>query len=206
MRRNAARSSGFLFALAFCAGCGNEEGIFVPAYNPSGSARQALSLFDENKNGSLDGNELLNCPGLQSALPRVDQNGDGQLTSGEISDRIGYYKSRGVALTSVQCVILRNGQPVPNAKVTFVPEEFMKNTLQPATGTTDQTGRTGMKKEGLEFPGIQLGLYRVQVSLPNESGEETLPPQYNEKTTLGAEVASDVPDLERGLVFDLKAP
>lgn len=205
MRQQAIWFVGYLFAAACCAGCGNSEGVTVPAYSPGSSASQALTLFDENKNGSLEGSELINCPGLQSALPRVDQNGDGKLTSSEISARIGYYKAQAVGLTSVQCVVLRNGQPVPNAKVTFVPEEFMKKTLQPATGTTDSSGRTGMKREGLDFPGIQVGMYRVQVSLPNEAGEESLPPQYNEQTILGAEVASDVPDLERGLVFDLKA-
>lgn len=189
------------------AGCGSSEGtVSIPSYNPGSSSSQAVSLFDENKNGTIEGAELIKCPGLQTALPRIDQDGDGKLTAGEISTRIAFYKSKAVGLTSVHCVVTKNGVPLQNAKVTFQPEEFMKSTLRAASGTTDNTGRAGLKREDLEFPGMQIGLYRVLVSLPNEMGAESIPPEFNEKTTLGAEIAPDVPGLERGLVFDLKFP
>lgn len=199
-------SSASVLCLVALVGCGNSEGITVPAYSPGSSASKALSLFDENKNGTIEEAELLKCPGLQAALPRMDQDGDGKLTSSEISYRISYYKSQAVGLTAVQCVVLRNGHPLPDAKVTLVPEEFMQDSIQPATGTTDGTGRAGMRKEGLEYPGLQVGLYRVQISLRNEAGMETIPAKYNETTTLGTEVAPDVPDQERGILFDLKIP
>jgi hypothetical protein len=195
-----------VLAFVALAGCGRSDEVTVPSYNPAGAARQAVALLDENKDGAIDGTELARAPGLQFALPRVDQDGDGKLTSSEIGSRIAYYRSQAVGLTSLQCVVLRNGVPVPDAKVTLVPEEFLKDTIDPATGTTDKSGRAGMKKEGLDFPGLQVGLYRVQISLPNESGQETIPAKYNESTTLGVEVAPDVPERERGIVFDLKIP
>jgi hypothetical protein len=38
------------------------------------------------------------------------------------------------------------------------------------------------------YTGIQAGLYRVSVTKPGPSGSESVPAQYNAKTTLGAEV------------------
>lgn len=186
----------FLLGLAGCGG--NAEDVYVPSYNPGRSASKAMALYDANKNGSLEDAELEACPSLKVAMPRIDTDGNGKLSEAEIAARIGVYKAQGVGLTAVSCVILRNGQPLQGATITFEPEELLKETLKPATGTTDSQGRTGLIKEGA--PGIQVGLYRVLVTLPNEK----LPPQYNEKTTLGAEVAGDVPGLERGLTFEIK--
>ncbi len=186
-----------LLVLAGCGG-GNPEDVYVPAYNPSRSASKALQLWDANKSGSLEDAELDACPSLKVALPRIDTDGNGQLSESEIAARISVYKAQGVGLTAISCVVLRNGQPLSGATVTFEPEEILKDVLKPATGITDGQGRTGLTKEGA--PGIQVGLYRVLITLPNEN----LPPQYNEKTTLGAEVAGDVPGLERGLTFELK--
>ena len=42
------------------------------------------------------------------------------------------------------------------------------------------------------FPSIYIGLYRVKISKLSD-GHETIPAAYNEKTTLGIEVAEDVP-------------
>lgn len=189
---------------ALASGCGNPQQDVVPSYSPSGSASQAISLYDKNGDGSLEAGELAQCPSLQTALPRVDQDGNGKLSAGEISTRIASYKSQALAAIALECVILSNGQPLPNAVVTLVPEEFMKTSLQPAKGTANSTGRAFVRTEGNSTTGVQLGLYRVQVSLPNAAGEETLPAQFNTETALGVEVSTDVPGLERGVIFDLK--
>jgi hypothetical protein len=190
--------------LAAFYGCGDSSGVSVPTYDPSGSANQAMVLFDENKNGTIEGSELVKCPGMQAGMARIDQDGNGKLTADEIRDRISQYQAQSVGMMSLTCMVSFNGQPLPNAKVTFVPEEFMNKVLKPATGTTNGQGQVGLTTEGAPVGGIQVGMYRIQVSLPNASGQESIPPQFNAQTTLGAEVALDVPELERGLKLDLK--
>ncbi len=208
MRRRTGSGRLLIVFLGLCvstSGCGgNPDGISVPSYDPSGASRQALKLFDENQNGTLEASELSNCPSLLVAMPRIDADGNGKLTAAEVRARIAQYQEQAVGLMSLDCIVSWNGQPLPNAKVTFVPEEFLKGSIQSATGITDNTGRVGLKKDGIDFAGIQVGLYRVQISLQNESGVETIPEQYNTKTTLGADVAPDVVGLERGLRLELK--
>jgi hypothetical protein len=126
------------------------------------------------------------------------------LTAAELTARITSYKNQALAATTLEALILSNGQSVPNAVVTLVPEEFMKASLKPAKGTANQTGRVFLATEGLTTGGVQLGLYRVEISLPGPGGEETIPAQFNKETTLGVEVSTDVPNLERGIIVDLK--
>jgi hypothetical protein len=150
------------FALAASlSGCGDSDGISVPTYSPGGSASQAIKLHDANGNGTLEATELSHCPGLQSALPRVDEDGNAKLTANEISARISFYKAQDLAATALHCIIMRNGQPVPSAKITLVPEEFMKDALQPASGTTDNLGRASLAPTGSTIAGVPLGMYRV---------------------------------------------
>jgi hypothetical protein len=193
-----------LAALLQAGGCAKSDGVTVPTYDPSGSANKALELFDENKNSAIDGSELAKCPGLQAAMPRVDQDGNGKLTANEISARVSQYQTQSVGMMSLTCKVTYNGQPLPGAKITFVPEEFMSKVLKPATGTANVDGQAGLTTEGAPVGGIQVGLYRIQVSLPDAAGQESLPARFNTESTLGAEVALDVPQLERGLKLDLK--
>jgi len=190
---------------AALAGCGGSTvNVSIPSYSPGSSGSSAIKRFDTNQNGTIEGGELANCPGLQAALSRVDRDGNGKLTASEIGDRIGYYGSQPIGVMALVCNVTWNGQPVPNAKVTFVPEEFFAGAIQSATGTTDANGSVALQKEGLDFPALQLGMYRVQVSALNSAGAETIPPQFNANTTLGAEVAPDAPGQERGLNIELK--
>jgi len=182
-------------------GCGNSD---IPSYDPSRSAAQALKLYDTNGDGALEGPELKPCPSLQVALPKIDLDGNGKLTKEELATRITSYKNQELSAITLEALILSNGQPVPNAVVTLAPEEFLKESLKPARGTANQTGRAFLATDGISAGGVQLGLYRVQVSLPGAAGEETIPAKFNAETTVGIEVSTDAPGIERGIVLDLK--
>jgi hypothetical protein len=190
---------------AMIAGCDRPPpGVVKPSFSPSRAGSQAIDLFDKNKDGAIEGGELAASPGLQAAFPRIDVNSDGKLTAGEIADRVSSYAAQPIAAMPLLAKITWNGQPVANAKVTFVPEPFLKDVIKPATGTTDGSGAVSLTQEGLDFAALQLGMYRVEVSLAKDGGSESIPPQFNVETTLGAEVAPDVPNLERGLPIVLK--
>jgi Ca2+-binding EF-hand superfamily protein len=190
----------WLAALVVGCGCGSE----VPAYSPSSSAAQAIKLYDANGDGDLDESELKSCPSLRVALPQIDLDNNGKLTAAEISTRIASYQKQALTAMSLEALILSNGQAVPKAEVTLVPEEFMKDSLRPAKGTANEAGQAFLTTPGLTAAGVQLGLYRVQISKPGPAGEETIPPQFNTETTVGVEVSLDVRDLERGITVDLK--
>lgn len=186
---------------ALATGCKKSE---VPSYSPSSCAAEALKLYDANKDGGLEGDELKACPSLKVAMPQIDSDGNGKLTEAELTARITSYQNQGVAAITLEALILSNGESVPNAVVTLVPEEFMKAGLKPAKGTANQNGRVFLASEGNTAGNVQLGLYRVEISLPGPGGEETLPAQWNKETALGIEVSTDVPNLERGIIVDLK--
>lgn len=186
-------------------GCGQRaERISVPSYSAGSAASAAVAKYDENGNGAIDGAELLKSGALQSALPRIDKDGDGKLTAEEISERISTYNSFDIGLMARTCVINLDGRPLANANVRFEPEEFMLNSISPAVGVTDDAGRVSVRKEGSEYPAMQIGMYKIKIS--RRDGEtETIPAQFNADTLLGVEIAPDIPEQERGFVLDLKS-
>jgi hypothetical protein len=195
----------FAFALALNSGCGKrQERITVPSFSPGSAAGRAVKDYDQNGNGSVDGGELQKCPAFLTALPRIDQDGDGKLTDSEISARIATYNTFGIGLMSRICVITLDGRPLVNANVRFEPESFMLGSISPAVGVTDASGRVSPRKEGSEYPAMQVGMYRIKVSL-RDGETETIPAQFNSETTLGVEIAPDVPEQERGFNLDLKS-
>jgi hypothetical protein len=189
---------------SFSSGCGKrEERISIPSYSPGSVASSALKHYDKSGNGTIEDGELANCPALQMAVPRIDQDGNGKLTDAEISARIATYDTFGVGLMARMCVITLDGQPLANANVRFEPEEFMLGSISPAVGTTDAAGRVSPRKEGSEYPAMQVGMYRIKISR-REGEAETIPAQFNSESRLGVEIAPDVPNQERGFALDLR--
>ena len=82
------------------------------------------------------------------------------------------------------------------------PKSGSATQFRTATGTTDNTGRADLVMGMEGFPGMQCGIFQVEISkLVN--GQETIPARYNQNTTLGLEVALDLPTTERGMVYKL---
>jgi hypothetical protein len=113
-------------------------------------------------------------------------------------------------VTSASCTVRVNGEPLKDAMVTFVPEEFLGVELKRGEGKTDGSGTATITvpppsdpPPDSYVPGMAMGFYRVEIS-KKENGVEIIPKQYNAATTLGAEVAPDRRRSGEGMVFDLK--
>jgi hypothetical protein len=173
------------------AGCSSQPGrIEVPSLDPEGASQRALSEFDADRDGALTRKELDRCPGLKAGLAAIDLDKDGRLTAEEIAACLRKYQQTKVGLWNIGAYVTLDGRAVDGAVVTLVPEKFLGGGVQPATGTTDAAGCCYFKVERAELPGVQPGIYRIEVSKKDATGRETIPPRYNSETTLGLEVGS----------------
>ena len=186
------RTAAVYTSLFLTVGCGDEpatDAITPPAYVPSTVGQQAITQLDTEQDGRLSKAELQQSPALLQSFNDLDTDGDGYVSGGEIGDRIAFYRSTGTALTQIICILTLNDEPLPGASVTCVPEPFLGSELRPASGVSDDQGNVLLQVEGQPVAGLPYGLYQVQVSLKDDRGIETLPPQFNAATTLGFEVA-----------------
>ncbi len=171
--------------------------ITAPSFDPSGSASQAMELFDKDGDGFLAGAELDAAPGIKAAMKTIDGNGDGKVTADEIEARIEAWVARGVGLMGCACYVTLDGKPLDGATMTFDPEPIFGDLLQQAVGpVTGGTASPSVPKDKRipadAPPGLRVGLYRVRFSkLVN--GAETIPAQYNKETMLGQQVSADDP-------------
>jgi len=173
-------------------GCSDRaERIPLPSLDPEGAAQRALSEFDSDRDGALAGKELDRCPGLKAALKSIDRDKDGRLTADEIAACIRNYQQKRIGLWNASALVTLDGQPLAGAVVRLVPEKFLGGGLQPASGTTDSAGGCNFRVEGGKFPGVQPGIYKIEVSKKDPAGRETILPRYNTETTLGTEVGSN---------------
>jgi hypothetical protein len=181
--------------LLILAGCtGGASGLRTPRIDAAGAAKEAIALYDANKDGALSTTELAKCPGLGSALRRTDANGDGQLSADEIAARIRSWSAHGTILKAVQCRVLFNGRPLAGAEVVLEPERFLTGALTSAKGETNAQGiaTVSIPRETLSSPspsGVFLGLYTVRITSPGN--RPAIPPRYNQTSELGQEVADD---------------
>ncbi|MCA9269005.1 MAG: hypothetical protein KDA41_11070, partial [Planctomycetales bacterium] len=75
-----------------------------------------------------------------------------------------------------------------------VPEPFLANVIEPATGTTNASGMSAPAIDPSKLPsdmagvkGVRAGFYRVEITHPTKK----LPAKYNTETTLGLEVSNE---------------
>ena len=179
MQRNLTKRSLMLMGcLAAASGCGQGRPgrVAAPSVSPAAAAAAAVAACDANSDGRLDEAELAHAPSLRSAAARWDADGDNALSQDEIAARFSQMFGTGVGLLGVSCTITRNGRPVPDCEVRFVPEEPLATAVKPALGTTGPDGRATMAvapadrpvdQQDLEL--MQVGLYRVEVAGPGIS-------------------------------------
>jgi hypothetical protein len=170
-------------ALGACTGCGQPEAK-VPAYDPEKAASDAFALYDTNKDGKLDAQELRKCPSLADGLSDLDKNNDKRIDRDELTDRLRALAESGAALFDVPAMVLRGGNPGGGVTVTLVPESFMGGVVQRATGVSADNGYVTFHTEGAPYPGVQPGFYRVELSR-KEGDQEKMPAKYNTQTVLG---------------------
>jgi hypothetical protein len=186
-------------------GCSRGAARFAPpAIDASAAGAAAIELYDANKDGQISGTELEKCPGLKAALAQIDTSRDGNITADKIAARIESWKKWNLGRVSFTFVVLRNGKPLPNADVKFVPEKFLGNSVPPAEGKTNEQGVGTVSvttASAVERPGSAApGFYRVEIT---KTGD-TIPPKYNTDTILGQEVAYDGRGVQGGMKFELK--
>jgi hypothetical protein len=187
------------------AGCSTNGGpITPPALSPEEAAKKAIAEYDTNHDGFLSADELERCPALKNGLVTMDKNKDGKLSSEEIADRLRLYNESKVGAVSIVVTVTLDGQPLPDATVTFIPEKFLGPAFKPASGVTQARGKAFLKMEGAPAAGLPYGLYRIEVSRKGSNGEE-LPAQYNEKSVLGVELGPDSESIRAGVKLALNS-
>jgi len=179
--------------------------VAAPAINPTAAGQLAIEQYDTDGDGLIQGDELNKAPPLKSALENLDTNQDGGVSAEEIAERVKAWQQTKVGVVSLSCTVTHRGQPLQGATVKFVPEKFLGDEIQAATGQTDQFGVASLNVPADPdlpggAPGVQCGLYRVEIT---KQGAD-VPAIYNIQTILGQEVADDCAAVRRGIVFELK--
>ena len=192
-------------AAVFGAGCRRGPvRIYPPVINASVAAAKAIEQYDTNGDGKLDRAELDACPALKSAFRRIGAAGDEAITAARIAARIRQWQDSRAGRLSLNGIVLRNGRPLADAQVRFVPEKFLGDKMKIASGTTDSSGVAvlSIPTSGPDDPpGIPPGFYRVEITAPGDG----VPAKYNTESVLGLEVAVDATVMLKGIAeFDLR--
>lgn len=122
----------------------------------------------------------------------------------------------GPKIVPVSGVVTLNGEPLPNATVTFQPARQGDN-INPGPGSmanTDARGAFTLKVVGEDVPGAYVGKHRVEIAAyvreKGDAGRERgeamrnlVPRRYNDKSTLTFEVP---PGGTSEANFDLTSP
>ena len=165
-------------------GCFDAKPIH-PKYSAAAVAAEAMNEYDTNKDGKLDAKELERCPALKNALAELDKDGDKAISRQELEDCLEDFLKSKIAVMGVMCKVTRGGEPLVDAEVTFIPEKFHGGSINPGSGKTNGQGITELRCQDQPVSGLSPGFYRVEVSLKDAGGTETIPAQYNTQTKLG---------------------
>lgn len=175
-------------------GCSGKPGRLDPPSIPDDAGQRAVTAYDANGNGTVEGDELAKVPALKTALKRVDANNDGQVSAEEINERINAWRKSRVAITRGDATVTLDGRPVSGAVVKLIPEPFLGPALKAAQGTTGPDGSCFLEiARNPDESGVQLGYYRIEITQPDADGKERIPARYNVQTELGAEITNGEP-------------
>ncbi|MEX0642081.1 MAG: hypothetical protein WD468_05240 [Pirellulales bacterium] len=176
------------------AGCSRGPSRLVAPEVSSKAGEIAVGKYDTDKDGRLNAQEISESPALNSAMARIDKDGDSLITAAEIDGRVNEWRDSRIALTSVMVTVRMDGRPLPDAVVSFVPESLMGDKTETPKGTTDSRGMVRLRiSDAPEGRGVRPGLYNIRVS-KKKDGQETLPKKYSEGTDLGIEVVTNIFD------------
>jgi hypothetical protein len=188
------------------AGC-QKEGAAPNATLPDAaeSTAKAIELLDADGDGMLSTVEVENSPGLQIGIKRIDTDGDGKVSSSELEEYFNAFAEAGTLLVALYGTqVMYDGEPLAGATVTLVPEPFLKDAVKPATCVTDKDGYCDLTAEGFNYDGVQIGFYRVTISMLDGAGQELIPDRYNTNTELGIEISDAAVELEgSGVIWEL---
>ena len=189
--------------LVSLAGCDPSGGrVHPPAVKPQAMAQAAIAQYDSNSDQALSGDELTRCPGLKSSLLLGDANKDGKLAADEIAARLQTFLDARIGLVGLSARFTLDGQPLEGARVVLTPEKFLSAVVKPAESLTTSEG-VGFFQVSQDLPGVQPGIYRLEVYRSGADGKNTIPAKYNSETTLGVDAGVDGPDVNNRVHFAL---
>ncbi|MEZ6070915.1 MAG: hypothetical protein R3C10_11730 [Pirellulales bacterium] len=163
-----------------------------------------MDMYDTDKNGTLSAGELNQCPSIKNALAEIDRNGDQAVDLDELITRVRNYADSQLGRTTLAAAFTLDGEPLEDAEITFEPEPFLAEAIEPAVGRTNAQGVAIPRTSSDDAPGITAGMFKVRVSRKDVSGSEEIPKRYNSETELGQEVSPGSEALRQGTVlFDL---
>lgn len=125
-----------------------------------------MELWGTNRDGGLDGEELLQCPGLARDIGAIDSDKDGIISRAELLARLAAFEANGTRLKAASFLVTLNGKPLVDAEVRLIPEQFIEDILEPAYGKTNTVGILRPQSETADLRAMQLGYYRVAVESP----------------------------------------
>lgn len=168
------------------AGCSQQpRPVSIPEWSPPEFAEAILKKLDKNGNSMVDSSELVEAPGLAFGARFIDTDHNGQLSREELVDRFSMYHQMRAGLTNRQFLVTYHGRPLVGAEVRMVPDFFLTDLVEIATGTTDDTGIVQPTVPSEELTGMRVGYYRVEVTSPHVQ----LPAKFNTASSIGIEVS-----------------
>jgi hypothetical protein len=186
-----------LAGVALVGGCSSRPASLESvAIDGASAADGAIAHADANGDQALDDAELAKIPGMLKQKEKYDLDGNGLVSKQEIHDRINLWATQGLGVKTLGVEVTLDGRPLPDAKVTFVPEPFLGEGPKVAAGVTDANGMTKVSVANEDLPeqlqqarlrGLYGGIYRIEVTHP----QRAIPSRYNTATTLGEEIARD---------------
>ncbi len=194
-------SCAVVLAVSGC-GQGRPARVIAPAIGVEAVTSAVFTAADADGNGRLEGGELVTVPAIATAAAAFDTDGDKAVSRQELSQWLDDVSRSKVAITAFETIVRHRGRPLANASVKLVPEPFMGGKVKAAEGTTDADGLARVTIPGGKYPGVNCGIYRVEITGNGNDGR-SLPARYNAASTLGVAVGGPLP--EQGIaVFDLR--
>ena len=194
MPRPAPRSLAAVLLLVL-AGCGPSRPARVvpPAMDPEAVTAAALAKADADGDGIVAKAELAGVPALAVAVAAIDEDLGGGISKAELRRWLDQVKESRIAITSFSGEVRHLKRPLAGATVKLVPEPFMGAETKAAEGVTDADGRFTAAIPSGKYPGVNCGLYRVEITGQGNDGQP-LPAKYNAQSTLGAAVGGRLPE------------
>jgi hypothetical protein len=190
-----------VLAVSGC-GQGRPARVIAPAIDVEAVTAAMFTAADTEGNARLEDGELATVPAIATAAVALDTDGDKGVSRQELAQWLDEVSRSKVAITTFETVVRHRGRPLAGVLVKLVPEPFMGGEIKAAEGTTDADGLARVTIPGGRYPGVNCGIYRVEITGKGNDGRP-LPARYSSTSTLGVAVGGPLP--EQGMaLFELK--